>query len=402
VIVSYEAFEDSKRLFYGFHGFVCIIQTVVEICKQNVDKAPIILYNILNNNKLFVLYEQNLRRVLMNRKALSVVLVLILVCICMSWTEGKEEAAAKPITLKLGHSYPPSSPIGQAADLFAERVAEETNGQINVEVFPSEQLGPAKDELESTMLGNQDIFLEGAVWYERWSKTLRLLMIPFAFEDRAHFRKWNETDDWKNAWAQVTEQTGLVFLDPANWERGPFRLIISKKPIESVDDLKGLKMRVWPSDAYKRSWEALGAKPTELAWNDVYLGLKLGTVDAVTSPVNLLYSMKFTEVAKYVIYWPEFPQIVRAAMNKDRYDSLPAQQQRVLRDAAEEAGELYSELSLEVAMSDIEKVKAEHGAIYKKIDLKPAAERMSTVMKTFEESGYLPVGVYDRIRELVE
>jgi len=338
----------------------------------------------------------------MKRKSLGIIFLMMLVGICLSWGGGQSGAAEEVVTLKLGHISPPASPMGQGAERFAELVKERTDGRVIVDVFPSEQLGPAKDELESTMLGNQDIFLEGAVWYERWSTTLRFLMIPFAFEGREHFRKWNETPDWKAAWDDVSEQTGLVFLDSANWERGPFRLIISKKPIETVDDLKGLKMRVWPSDAYKRSWEALGAKPTELAWTDVYLGLKMGTVDACTSPVNLLYSMKFTEVAKYVVYWPEFPQIVRVAMNKGRFESLKPEYQKILLEAATEAGELYNELSLELAENDIQKVVDEHNAVYKEIDLKAAADRMVTQVKAFEAEEYVPPGVYDNIRNLVK
>lgn len=332
---------------------------------------------------------------------------VFLVLISLVWTvflfgEGAQESADKVVTLKLGHISPAESPMGKGATRFAEIVNERTNGNVIVEVFPSEQLGPAKDQLESTMLGNQDVFLEGAVWYERWSKILRFLNIAFAFEGREHFREWTKTDDWKEAWASVSEQSGLVFLDSANWERGPFRLVISKKPVNSVSDLEGLKMRVWPSDAYKRSWEALGAKPTELAWTDVYLGLKMGTVDACTSPVNLLYQMKFTEVAKYVIYWPEFPQIVRVAMNKKKFESFSPEYQTILKEAAVEAGDLYSQLSREIAEEDIQKVIEEHDAVYKEIDLKPAAEKMVKQIRKFEEDDYVPEGIYDGIRALVE
>ena len=177
----------------------------------------------------------------MKRKSLGIVLVMMLVGICLSWAGGQQEVTEKVVTLKLGHISPPASPMGQGAERFAELVKERTDGKVIVEVFPSEQLGPAKDALESTILGNQDIFLEGGVWYERWSETLRFLMIPFVFEDREHFREWSKTEDWKAAWQDVSEQTGLVFLDSANWERGPFRLIISKKKINTVDDFKGLK-----------------------------------------------------------------------------------------------------------------------------------------------------------------
>jgi len=332
----------------------------------------------------------------MKKSIVIMAMLLIVFFLC-----GSMEA--KTITLTLGHISPPTSPMGQGAERFAKLVEERTNGQIKVKVFPSEQLGPAKTMLESTMIGNQDIFLEGAVWYERFSKTLRFLMIPFVFKDREHFRKWNKSDSWRETWDEVTQNSGLVFLDKAvTWERGPFRLIVSKRPIMSLGDVRGLKMRVWPSDAYKRSWEALGAKPTELAWTDVYLGLKLGTVDACTTPVNLLYPMKFTEVAKYVTKYPEFPQVVRVAMNKQRFDSLKPQFQKILIDAANEAGELYTQISVELAESNIQKCIKEHNAVYIQINLEPFAERMRSQIMKFETEGYLPAGIYDKIRALVE
>ncbi len=345
----------------------------------------------------------------MKKVLLTVTVVLLATALGLSTagaagsSEATQTAAPKTIVLKLGTSYPAAAPETQAADRFAEVVKEKTNGQVVVQVFPSEQLGPAKTELEATMLGNQDLFLEGSVWYERWSETLRFLGVPFAFENREHFRKWTRSEDWKKAWSKVTEASGLVFLDKGNWERGPFRVIVSKKPIKSLDDLKGLKLRVWPADAYKRSWEALGAKTTELAWTDVYLALKLGTVDAVTSPVSLVYPMKFTEVAKHIIYWPEFPQVVRMAMNQKKYDSLSPEIQKVLAEAATEAGDLYTKISQDLAEKDIDKCINEHGAdYYKGMDLKAAAAHMADQIKKFESEGYLPAGVYDRIRALAK
>ena len=333
-----------------------------------------------------------------------------LVLLALVLTGGYVMAAGAPegtaqeertVTLKLGTSYPPAAPETRGCELFAELVQEGTGGKVLVEVFPSEQLGSAKAQLEATMLGNQDLYLEGSVWYERWSETLRFLGVSFAFRDREHFRLWTQSDDWKQAWTKVTADSGLVFLDHGNWERGPYRVLVSTKPLRTLDDLKDLRVRVWPADAYKRSWEALGARPTEMAWTDVYLGLRLGTVEAAAGPVSLVYPMKFTEVAKHIIYWPEFPQVVRMAMNKKKFDSLKPEYQQVLIDAANKAGQFFTEISESQADLDIQKCIDEHGAeYYKGMDLALAAQRMTGAIRKLEAEGFLPAGVYDRMQAL--
>src|SRR5205823_1590503 len=116
---------------------------------------------------------------------------------------------------------------------------------------------------------------------------------------------------------------------------------VSKRPVRNFDDLKGLKLRIAPIDTWRRSWTALGAQVVVLPWNDVYLGLKQGTVDAVTAPMNLVYAMKFTEVAKYIARTDEYWGVLTVVMNKKKFQSLTPQQQKALIDAAEQAGQEY-------------------------------------------------------------
>ncbi len=304
-------------------------------------------------------------------------------------------------TLKLGHSYPVQSPIGMAADRFEKLVSERTNGEVKVDVYPMEQLGKAKSELESTIIGNQDIFLEGQVWVERFTKAGRIISVNYVFQGREHFRKFIRSDLYREVITKPTEDAGLTFLDSkGSWERGPFRIMISKKPILGVEDLKGLRLRMWPSDAGRRSWEAFGVNVTVLPWTDVYLGLKQGIVEAVTSPVNLLYAMKFTEIAKYVTKTEEFPQNVRLFMNLKRFNGLKPAFQKALIDSANDAGDYYTELSLEAAVKDIDRVIQEHNAVYIRVNLEPFQKVMVPVIREFEKEDFLPAGLYDRIQTL--
>ena len=298
---------------------------------------------------------------------------------------------------KAGHISPKTSNEGKGADKFAELVAQKTNGEVVVEMFPSEQLGKAVAMIDSTIMGNQDIYIGGNVEFERFSPGLKLLGLNYAVQDQAHFRKVLASPIWKEVFIDPLDKVGLKVLD-SDWERGPFRVLVSKKPVRSCADLDGLKLRIAPIDTWRRSWTALGCNPVVLAWTDVYLGLQQGMVDAVTSPFDLLYSMKFTEIAKYVARTDEYWGLLTVEMNKKKFDGLKPEFQKALIDAAKEAGKYYMELGTKSVNEDLDKMKKEHGIEYVVLDTKPCAEKMQPVIRQLEKEGFVPAGLYDRIQ----
>jgi len=307
--------------------------------------------------------------------------------------------AQAKMVLKAGHISPKASNEGKAADRFAELVAQKTNGEILVEVFPSEQLGKAVAMIDSTILGNQDIYIGGNVEFERFSPGLKVLGLNYSVEDQAHFRKILASPIWKEVFIDPLEKVGLKVLD-SDWERGPFRVLVSKRPVKSCSDLQGLRLRIAPLDTWRRSWTALGCNVVVLPWTDVYLGLKQGMVDAVTSPFDLLYSMKFTEVAKYVARTDEYWGLLTVVMHKKKFDGLKPEFQRALLDAANEAGNYYMDLGAKSVAEDLDKMKREHGIEYTVIDTKPCAEKMKPVIRQLEKEGFIPAGLYDRIQAI--
>ena len=301
--------------------------------------------------------------------------------------------------LKAGHISPKTSNEGKGADKFAELVVQKTNGEVVVEMFPSEQLGKAVAMIDSTVMGNQDIYIGGNVEFERFSPGLKLLGLNYAVQDQAHFRKVLASPIWKEVFIDPLDKVGLKVLD-SDWERGPFRVLVSKKPVRSCADLNGLKLRIAPIDTWRRSWTALGCNPVVLAWTDVYLGLQQGMVDGVTSPFDLLYSMKFTEIAKYVARTDEYWGLLTVEMNKKKFDGLKPEFQKALIDAAKEAGKYYMELGTKSVNEDLDKMKKEHGIEYIVLDTKPCAEKMQPVIRQLEKEGFVPAGLYDRIQAL--
>jgi tripartite ATP-independent transporter DctP family solute receptor len=299
--------------------------------------------------------------------------------------------------LKAGHISPKTSPEGIAADRFAELVKEKTKGEVVIEMFPSEQLGQATAMIDSTILGNQDIYVGGNVEFERFSPGLKALGLNYAVPSETQFRRILKSPVWKELFDEPLDKVGLTVL-ASDWERGPYRVLVSKRPVRNFDDLKGLKLRIAPIDSWRRSWTALGTQVVVLPWNDVYLGLKQGTIDAVTAPMNLVYSMKFTEVAKYIARTDEYWGLLTVVMNKKKFQSLTPQQQKALFEAAEQAGKEYMASSERDIQRDLERMKKEHGVEYTELDLKPGIDKMKPVIRDLEKEGFIPAGLYDRLQ----
>jgi tripartite ATP-independent transporter DctP family solute receptor len=304
--------------------------------------------------------------------------------------------ASAQIVLKAGHISPKTSPEGIAADRFAELVKEKTKGAVTIQMFPSEQLGAATAMIESTMLGNQDIYIGGNVEFERFSPALKALGLNYAVPSQEQFRKILASDVWKEVFINPLDKVGLTVI-ASDWERGPYRVLISTKPVRSFEDLKGLKLRIAPIDSWRRSWTALGVQPVVLPWTDVYLGMQQGMIDAVTSPINLVSAMKFTDVAKYIARTDEFWQVLAVVGNKARMQGLKPEHRKAMAEAAEQAGKEYMATSERDIERDIAKFK-EQGVTYTILDLKPGVALMQPVIRQLETEKFIPAGIYDRLQ----
>jgi tripartite ATP-independent transporter DctP family solute receptor len=305
--------------------------------------------------------------------------------------------AGAQVVLRAGHIAPKDSGEGIAADRFAELVRLKTNGAVTIEVFPSEQLGKAVTQIDSTIVGNQDIYIGGNVEFERFSPALRVLGLNYAIPSQEQFRKILRSPLWQEIFVDPLDKVGLAVL-ASDWERGPYRVLVSTRPVRSFDDLRGLKLRIAPLDTWRRSWTALGAQVVVLAWTDVYLALKQGLVEAVTSPIDLVWPMKFTEVAKYVTRTDEYWGLLTVVMNKRKFQELKPDHRRALADAAAQAGREYMDRARKQVAWDMVRMKREHGVQFITMDLRPGIERMRPVIAELEREGFIPPGLYARLQ----
>jgi TRAP-type C4-dicarboxylate transport system substrate-binding protein len=167
-----------------------------------------------------------------------------------------------------------------------------------------------------------------------------------------------------------------------------------------VDDVKKIKLRVFASETYKKVWQGLGANTTNVDWTEVYLALKQNMIQGVTSPIDLVRPMKFTEVAKYITHIDEFPAILLVWMNQKNYERLTPSQKLAIQKAADEGGEYFSKMNTEGAEVDIDYMIETDGITYIKLPLKEWREKVRIVYEGLEKDGSMPKGFYQMIQSL--
>ena len=198
---------------------------------------------------------------------------------------------------------------------------------------------------------------------------------------------------------ELAEKHGIKLIDTQHtWMRGPYRVLCATKPIIRLEDLQGVKMRMYPNQFVLKVWTELGARPTVLPWTETYLALKQGIVEMVTSPISLVHSMKFTEPAKYVTRTDAYPQIIVFATNAKKFNKLTPEHQKILIDACNEAGLKSNELINAAAEKVINQFIEKDNAVFIRTNMDSFRKKLEPFYKKAEKEGQIPAGVLDRIR----
>lgn len=272
-------------------------------------------------------------------------------------------SSAHAITLRAGSALPPSSDQGIAADHFAKRVKELTNGSVIVKMFHSGELGPPPTQFENTISGAQDMVIDTLDYFKSYDDRFGVMNTAFVFRSREHTAKYLNSSYFKKI-ADAIEERGLIFLGNYNWMRQQDRGILSRTPIITPKDLQGYKMRMYQAEMPIQFWSGMGANLIVLSWPDVYTALATGTVDSLTTVVSASYLNKHIEVIKYFTNLREYFQIVLPVIGKKSWNKLNSKQKKILHQAANEAGEVYVKMSKQKNDEHIEAAKEELGLVY--------------------------------------
>lgn len=264
-------------------------------------------------------------------------------------------AAQTQTTLKFGHYNAESHPIHKAALQFKERVEQRTKGAVKIEIYPNNTLGSPPEILEQTRNGVVDIAVPTSGQLDKYDKAFAALMLPFAFTDIDHARR--AMDGPMLQWlSPLAEKAGLEIIGV--WEYGFRNLTNSKRPINTPDDVKGLKIRTPPEIQLSAAMAALGANVQKIGFPELYLALSQGVVDGEENPIATIASAKFYEVQKHLALTQHTYQAIYQVVNLDTWKKLTPEQQKIMREEGVVAGKLTRELLQGEERGLIEQLKA--------------------------------------------
>ncbi|MDR0577249.1 MAG: DctP family TRAP transporter solute-binding subunit [Candidatus Accumulibacter sp.] len=242
-------------------------------------------------------------------------------------------SAVAATVLKLGHIAEPSNPYGQGADYFAKLVKEKSKGDIEIQVFPSSQLGTHKELIEGLIYGTVDMMLAGTAELGSFQAEVGLFDMPFLIRDRAHAYKALDTIGMELAGA--LEKKGVKLL---GWmENGVRHMTNNVRPIKSPADVKGLKIRVQNNKTYVELIKALGGSPTPMALAELYSAMQAGVVDGQENPSAHIYTKRFYEVQKYASLTGHSYAAEPVLISVATWKKLTPEEQAAIQEAATEA-----------------------------------------------------------------
>ena len=243
-------------------------------------------------------------------------------------------AADAPVILKFSHVVSPDTPKGKGAAKFKELAEAALPGKIKVEVYPNSQLYKDKEELEALQLGSVQMLAPSLSKFgPLGAKEFEVFDFPYIFTDKAALRKVTDGEIGKGLLKKLDAKgiTGLAF-----WDNG-FKIMSANKPLNSPEDMLGLKMRIQSSKVNDAQMKELGASPQVMAFSEVYQALQTGVVDGTENPPSNMFTQKMHEVQKFATitnhgylgyavivnkpFWDGLAPDVRAALEKAMADA---------------------------------------------------------------------------------
>ncbi len=207
-------------------------------------------------------------------------------------------ATAQAKTFKVGMGDPMDSDQGALAQRFEELVEDLSDGEMQVELFPGGQLGSETGMIQDTRIGKLDFALIGVGNLTPYAPRLGALTMPYALRSHADAVKAT-TGPLADEWNQIAEKQAGVHI--VSWLYSNFRYLTnSKRPVTSLEDLEGMKIRVPQNKIMLATYQAWGASPISMSWPEVFTGLQQGVIDGQDNPDIVNYTMKFQEMQKYL------------------------------------------------------------------------------------------------------
>ncbi|MGL6315029.1 TRAP transporter substrate-binding protein [Vibrio sp. WXL103] len=257
-------------------------------------------------------------------------------------------------TLTLGHAMNLESAAHAGMEIFAEKVKEKSNGEMNVRIFPNGMLGSERDQAEQVVTGAIDMAKINGSLAESFEPTYKAISIPFLFRDADHMHTFMRSEAAEKL---LYSSEGKGFIGLTLYDSGS-RSFYSSKPIKTPEDLAGLKIRVPESPTMMEMVRLLGARATPVPFTEVYTALQQGVIDAAENNISSLVEMKHSEVAKYYSMNEHMMTPDLIMISEVTWKGLTPEQQDIVKQAAAESMEEEIKIWAEIDNKNMQLAKS--------------------------------------------
>ena len=309
-------------------------------------------------------------------KKLTVMLVLIL-ALCVS------ASAMAETVLQLGTTVNEQNSFQVAAEKFAELVAERTNGEYKIEIYPNGTLGGENEMLDSMSMGMLDMGIITSGPFVNFSEDMGVLDMPLLFASNEEAYKIIDGEIGKELLATL-EDAGLKGLAYA--ERGFRNVTNSVRPVTSAADLAGLKLRVMENEVYTATFKALGVNAVPMAWSEALTAMQQGTIEGEENPINVIYSYDLWDYGqKYVTLDRHSYSTAIITMSLDKFNELDEATQQIFVEAAQEAAEYERAWVADQEAGQLETIKSNGVEVVEEPDVDSFREAVQPVYEAYPQ-----------------
>lgn len=298
-------------------------------------------------------------------------------------TKIDANAVDKPIVMKLATTVNEQDSFQLAAEKFKELVEEKTNGAYQIEIFPDGKLGDEASLLESMSANELELGIVTSGPFVNFSKDMGVLDMPFLFAGNEEAHKVLDGQVGQDL-LDTLENANLKGLAYA--ERGFRNLTNSVKPVTTVADMKGLKLRVMENEVYSKTFAALGANASPMAWQETLTALQNGAIEGQENPINVICSYKLWESnQKYATLTRHSYSTAIITMSLAKFNELPEDVQVIFKESAQAAAEYERDWVAENEATQLQEMKDNGIEVVEDPDLDSFKEAVQPVYDEYSQ-----------------
>ncbi|MCB8837946.1 C4-dicarboxylate TRAP transporter substrate-binding protein [Aurantimonas sp. VKM B-3413] len=292
------------------------------------------------------------------------------------------QASAQDYQLNVSTALTQEDPIYKGLEQFRDKVAERTDGKVEVRIFPSSQLGKDEDVLEQARAGAPVAVVVDPGRLAVFVNDFGVLGGPYLAGDFAGYRKV-VTSPLFAEWTKKLHDTSGHQILSFNWWQGQ-RNVLTANPVSKPADLNGVRMRTPGAPVWMETIKAMGATPTPMGWGEVYPALQQNAIDAAEAQDTAVYGARLYEVAKHYTKTGHIGLITGLVTSAQWFDQLPQEYQTILKEEALAAGDFASK-GTQDAVAKVDAEMEKEGLSIDEIDVTPFKEATAGV---YEKLGY--------------